>query len=165
MIEKLTMDQIRNFAQEKRSDDPVYWGELLRTLDRGFKRPEDHKFKEWLGKQSYLATVWTGHAMLSEEWAWELTDSYVERTRNKHTECYPVIFSEYAPLSSSTPRIVDALQRGHLLLGFITHTQVNIHPESNSGEPELSVDEAFVLDDCWDKTEVEPLLRGCFLYA
>ena len=150
---RATLEEMRKYAEAKRSTHPVYWGEFLRTMDRNFNRPDDKEYRKWLAK-----------FQLTEDWAWGLTDSYVTMTRSGRTECYPVILGATVPVRCATPVIPDAVRKGHLLLGFVTDKWVGTHPDSDIGEPEMAVDEAFALD-CWDKTQVEPMLRGCFLYG
>lgn len=159
MRNKATMEEIRKHAETQRDKDPVYWGELLRTMDSGFKRPDDKKYRQW------LRTLRTLNDRFDEELAWAITDDHVGKTKNRCTECYPVIFGAVAPVRISTPRLPEAVAEGHLLLGFVTIEDSGTHPDDPDGyEPAQLVDEAFVLP-CWNGEEVEPMLRGCFLYA
>lgn len=154
-MERSSIEKIRKHAETRRDKDPVFWGEFLRTMDRGFKRPDDRKYRQWL----------LGLFDFDEKYAWELTDNYVSKTKNGRTECFPVIFGEVAPVRISTPRLPEAVAKGHLLLGFVAIKDSGAHPDDPDGyEPVQVVDEAFVLP-CWRSEEVEPMLRGCFLYG
>lgn len=148
-------------SNEAQGQDPVYWREMRRVMvESNFKRPDDTRYREWLGKQRAWDFAFLGTGVLDDEWAWNVTDYYVKKTRNHCTECYPVFFGVFGPIRRATPNVVADIRKGHLLLGFITEKMTGRH---ETGEPKMSVDEAFVLP-CWNETEVEPILRGCFLY-
>jgi hypothetical protein len=164
MDSRVTPQHMRMLAETKRREDPVFWGEWLRTVDRQFVRPADNKYNEWLAVNRFAQICLSERDWLDEEWAWQLTDSYVSQTRTGRTECYPVLFCAFAPSCRATPELPEDIRKGYLLLGFVTIVAVGTHPESTVGEPQLAVDEAFVLP-CWHRDEVEPMLRGCFLYA
>jgi hypothetical protein len=136
---------------------------MLHALDRGFRRPDENNFQAWLKQCREERAVITGRFALDEDWAWQLTDSCVAETRTKRTECYPVVFGAFGPLRRATPFLLQDITEGHLLLGFVTEKRDGVHPSSKVGEPRLVVDEAFVLP-CWDNQNVEPMLRGCFMY-
>ena len=156
----MSRNEMLRFIASKRADDPVYWDAMRAMMERHFKRPDDTRFKTWLHEQSFLDMAFLGTGRLDDAWAWRLTDSYVAETHNR-AECYPVIYGVYGPISSSTPKMMENIRKGHLLLGLVTH-KVTGKRLGEHREPELQVDEAFVLP-CWDKREVEPMLRGCFL--
>jgi hypothetical protein len=160
----MTVEEMRKFVEAKRADDPVYFGEFIRCLDRNFVRPDDKLYRKWLAAFRFTAYVLSGHDHHMLEELWDLTDEYVHKTRDGGTECYPVIFSRYCPMSTSTPKAAELLEEGYLLLGFVTIKAGETHPDSDIFEPQQIVDEVFVLD-CWNKEEVEPMLRGCFAYA
>jgi hypothetical protein len=156
----MSRNEMLRYIASMRAEDPVYWDAMQAMMERDFKRPDDSRYKTWLKEQSYLDIAFLGTGVLNDEWAWRLTDSYVAETHNG-AECYPVIYGVYGPISSSTPKMMENIRKGHLLLGFVTH-KVTGKRLGEHAEPELQVDEAFVLP-CWDKREVEPMLRGCFL--
>jgi len=155
----MTVEEVRKYAEAKRAADPVCYGEFIRCLDRNFVRPNDKLYRKW------LVAFGIQHEQMLEERCWNLTDEYVRKTKDGSTECYPVIFGAICPLRTCTPKLAKALKEGHLLLGFVTVKDGEAHPDDPDGfEPQQIVDEVFVLD-CWNKDEVEPMLRGCFVYA